>query len=47
MAKQAQIKRTSGLNRSEQRRLRWQRLVFIAMAVILILTWVISLIVKF
>jgi hypothetical protein len=42
MAKQAQTKHSTGLNR-EQRRLRWQRYAFVAMAVILILSWVISL----
>jgi hypothetical protein len=42
MAKQTQIKPSNRLNR-EQRRLRWQRAAFVAMAVILILSWVISL----
>jgi hypothetical protein len=43
MAKQAQNKQyTTGLNH-DQRRLRWQRAAFVAMAVILILSWVISL----
>ena len=43
MAKQAQNKQHStGLNR-EQRSRRWQRIAFVAMAVILILSWVISL----
>jgi hypothetical protein len=43
MAKQAQNKHTTGLNR-EQRTRRWQRAAFVAMAVILILSWVISLV---
>jgi predicted nucleic acid-binding Zn ribbon protein len=42
MAKQAQNKRPSGINR-DQRRLRWQRMAFVAIAVIMILTFVISL----
>jgi hypothetical protein len=42
MAKQAQTKRSTGLSR-DQRRMRWQRYAFVAMAVILILSWVISL----
>jgi hypothetical protein len=46
MAKQAQSKQSTGLNR-DQRRMRWQKMVFSAMAVILILSWIISLLVKF
>ena len=46
MTKQAQSKHTTGPNR-DQRRMRWQKLVFSAMAIILILTWIISLLVKF
>jgi len=46
MAKQAQSKRSTGMNH-EQRRMRWQKLVFSAMAIILILSWIISLLVKF
>ena len=42
MAKQAQTKHSTGLSR-DQRLLRWQRAAFVAMAVILILSWVISL----
>ena len=42
MAKQTQNKHSTGLNR-EQRNRRWQRAAFVAMAVILILSWVISL----
>jgi predicted nucleic acid-binding Zn ribbon protein len=42
MAKQAQSKHSTGINR-DQRRLRWQRMIFVAMAIILILSWVISL----
>ena len=46
MAKQAQNKRTVGMNR-DQKRMRWQKMVFAAMAVVLILSWIISLLVKF
>ena len=46
MAKQAQNKHSTGLNH-DQRRMRWQKLVFSAMAIILILSWIISLLVKF
>jgi hypothetical protein len=42
MAKQVQNKHSSGVNR-EQRRLRWQRIGFVAMALILIFSWVASL----
>jgi predicted nucleic acid-binding Zn ribbon protein len=42
MPKQAQSKHSTGINR-DQRRMRWQRMIFVAMAVILILSWVISL----
>jgi predicted nucleic acid-binding Zn ribbon protein len=44
MAKQAQVKHSTRLNR-DQRRMRWQKLIFSAMAIILILSWVISLLV--
>ena len=46
MAKQVQTKHSTGINR-DQRRMRWQKLVFGAMAIILILTWIVSLLVKF
>jgi hypothetical protein len=46
MAKQAQSKQPTGLNR-DQRRMNWQKAVFTAMAVILILSWIISLLVQF
>jgi hypothetical protein len=46
MAKQAQTKHTPRINH-DQRRLRWQKIIFSAMAVMLILSWIISLLVKF
>ncbi len=44
MAKQNTPRRSAGMS-YEQRRLRWQRIFFVVLAVVLIISWIASLII--